>query len=70
MATITHSRLTPRKGPRWGNPIVYLINAFRWTFYGESDVSVELSVGMTLAFFVACLAAIAWIFRTGYRLKN
>jgi len=52
------------------NPIVYLINGYRWTFYGVSDVSVAVSLAMTLAFFAACLAVVAWIFRTGYRLKS
>ena len=52
------------------NPIVYLISGYRWSFYGISDVSVAVSFGMTLAFFVACLVVIAWIFRTGYRLKS
>ncbi|APV50323.1 sugar ABC transporter permease [Betaproteobacteria bacterium GR16-43] len=52
------------------NPIVYLINGFRWTFYGTSDVPVEASFGATLAFFAICLVVVAWIFRTGYRLKN
>ena len=51
------------------NPVVYLISGFRWSFYGTSDVAVGVSLGMTLAFFVACLAGVAWIFRTGYRLK-
>jgi ABC-2 type transport system permease protein len=52
------------------NPVVYLINGFRWSFYGVSDVSVGVSVGMTLAFMLVCLAAVWWIFRTGYRLKS
>jgi ABC-2 type transport system permease protein len=52
------------------NPIVYLISGFRWSFFGKSDVGVELSLAMTLVFMLACLGAIAWIFRTGYRLKN
>ena len=52
------------------NPVVYLISGFRWSFYGTSDVGVELSLAATLGFFVACLAAVAWIFRTGYRLKS
>ncbi len=51
------------------NPVVYLINGFRWSFYGISDVSVGLSLGMTLGFMSLCLLAIAWIFKTGYRLK-
>ena len=52
------------------NPVVYLISGFRWSFYGKSDVGVDVSLGMTLVFMLLCLGAIAWIFRTGYRLKN
>jgi len=52
------------------NPVVYLISGFRWSFFGVSDVSVGISLGMTLAFLVACLVVVAWIFRTGYRLKT
>jgi len=52
------------------NPVVYLISGFRWSFYGTSDVGVGVSLAMTLGFFGACLAIVAWIFKTGYRLKN
>ena len=52
------------------NPVVYLISGFRWSFYGISDVSVGVSLVMTIFFLVLCLAAIAWIFKTGYRLKT
>ncbi len=52
------------------NPVVYLINGFRWSFYGVADVSVGLSVGMTCVFMLLCLAAVWWIFKTGYRLKS
>jgi len=52
------------------NPVVYLISGFRWSFYESSDVSVEVSLAMTLGFFVICLAIAAWIFKTGYRLKR
>ena len=51
------------------NPVVYLISGFRWSFYGVSDVSIGVSVGMTLVFLGICLAAVWWIFRSGYRLK-
>lgn len=51
------------------NPVVYLVSGFRWSFYGISDVSVVASVAMILVFLSLCLAAVAWIFRTGYRLK-
>jgi ABC-2 type transport system permease protein len=52
------------------NPVVYLISGFRWSFYGASDVPVGISIAATLAFFGVCLAVVAWIFRTGYRLKS
>ena len=51
------------------NPVVYLISGFRWSFFGISDVGVGLSVAMTFAFLLLCLATVYWIFRTGYRLK-
>jgi ABC-2 type transport system permease protein len=52
------------------NPVVYLISCFRWSFYGIADVSVGISLAMTMLFMVLCLAAVWWIFRTGYRLKS
>jgi ABC-2 type transport system permease protein len=52
------------------NPVVYLISGFRWSFYEIADVSVGISVGMTTLFLLACLMAIWWIFKTGYRLKS
>jgi len=51
------------------NPVVYLISGFRWSFFGVSDVGIEISLAMTLAFMAVCLVIVAWIFRTGYRLK-
>ena len=61
--------------PTWraialGNPVVYLISGFRWSFYGTADVSVGLSLGMTGAFLVLLLVVIRFIFKTGYRLKK
>jgi ABC-2 type transport system permease protein len=52
------------------NPVVYLISGFRWSFYGISDVSVGVSLTMTICFLAACLATVWWIFKTGYRLKT
>ena len=52
------------------NPIVYLISGFRWSFYGAADVSVGISMAMTLGLLVVCLGVVAWIFKTGFRLKN
>ena len=51
------------------NPVVYLIGGFRWSFYGVSDVSVGLSLSITLGFLVICLMLVFWMFKTGYRLK-
>lgn len=51
------------------NPVVYLISGFRWAFFGVGDVSVAVSLAATAGFFAICLAVVAWIFRTGYRLK-
>ncbi|KJV36410.1 ABC transporter permease [Luteibacter yeojuensis] len=52
------------------NPVVYLVNGFRWSFYGQADVNVVVSVSATLAFMLVCLATVWWIFRTGWKLKN
>jgi ABC-2 type transport system permease protein len=52
------------------NPVVYLISGFRWSFYGVSDVSPAISLGMTMMFMLLCLVVIGWIFKTGYRLKT
>jgi ABC-2 type transport system permease protein len=52
------------------NPLVYLISGFRWSFFEIADVSVGLSLAMTVLFLLICLATAWWIFRTGYRLKS
>ena len=52
------------------NPVVYLVSGFRWSFYGVSDVSVAMSLAMTGLFLALCMLAVAWIFKTGYRLKH
>lgn len=52
------------------NPVVYLISGFRWSFYGVSDVGVGLSLTATAGFLLACLIAVTWIFRTGWKLKT
>ncbi len=51
------------------NPVVYLVSGFRWSFYGQSDVRVELSLAMTGLFMLVCLGIITVILRTGYKLK-
>lgn len=52
------------------NPIVYLISGFRWSFYGVADVHIGISVGMTFFFMLLCMGFIAWIFKSGYRLRQ
>ena len=52
------------------NPVVYLISGFRWSFNEVADVNVIVSLAATLGFLFVCLAVVAWMFKTGYRLKN
>jgi len=52
------------------NPVVYLISGFRWSFFGNADISLALSVSMTFFFMIICMVIIAIIFKTGYRIKN
>jgi ABC-2 type transport system permease protein len=53
-----------------GNPVVYLVSGFRWAFFDQGDVSIGVSLAFIAAFLAVCLGVIAWIFRTGWRLKN
>ena len=52
------------------NPVVYLVNGFRWSFFGKADVAVGVSLAITLGFMALCIAVIWWMFRTGYKLKS
>jgi ABC-2 type transport system permease protein len=52
------------------NPIVHVISGFRWSFYSVADVPVLSSVAVTVAIIAVCMATIAWMFKTGYRLKQ
>ena len=52
------------------NPVVYLISGFRWSFYGISDVDVAVSAAAIVGFMAACLGAVWWIFRTGWKLRQ
>ena len=51
-------------------PVVYLISGFRWSFFGQGDVRIDISIAAMFGFLALCLAIVAWIFRTGYRLKS
>jgi ABC-2 type transport system permease protein len=52
------------------NPVVYLVSAFRWSFFGSSDVNVAASTAAILVFLIGCVATVRWVFKTGYKLKN
>jgi ABC-2 type transport system permease protein len=52
------------------NPVVYLVSGFRWSFFEVADVNVGISLALTAVMLVACLTVVAWIFKTGYRLKT
>ncbi|NNC22597.1 ABC transporter permease [Salinisphaera sp. USBA-960] len=52
------------------NPVVYLVSGFRWSFYSVADVNIYVSLTMILLFLAGCLGIVAWIFRSGYRLKS
>jgi ABC-2 type transport system permease protein len=58
------------QGVSLANPVVYLVSGFRWSFTETADVSIWVSVAMTLAFLAAGIATVWWIFKTGYRLKQ
>ncbi|MBU3077989.1 ABC transporter permease [Sphingomonas quercus] len=52
------------------NPIVYLVNGLRWSFYGTADVDIRISAGLTLLFLIGCIGVVTWIFRSGWRLRS
>ena len=52
------------------NPVVYLISGLRWAFYGQADVHIAVSTGMTLVFMAACLTVVWWVFKTGRRIRR
>ena len=60
----------PWRSVALANPVVYLVNGLRWTFYGKADVSIALSAGLTFLFLGVCIAIISVIFRTGWRLRS
>jgi len=52
------------------NPVVYLISGLRWAFYGQADVHIAVSTGMTLGFMLGCLGVVWWVFKTGWRIRR
>jgi ABC-2 type transport system permease protein len=60
----------PWKTVALANPVVYLVNGLRWTFYGRADVNILVAAGLTFAFLALCIGVVAMIFRTGWRLRS
>ncbi len=52
------------------NPVVYLISGLRWAFYGQADVHIAVSTGMTLGFMAVCLTVVWWVFKTGHKIRR
>ncbi|MND93185.1 hypothetical protein D3C80_853640 [compost metagenome] len=50
--------------------MLYLISGFRWSFYEIADVNPVISLAMITLFLGLCLGVVAWMFKTGYRLRN
>ena len=58
------------RGVAMMNPVMHLISGFRWAFFGLEGDNVAVSLGVTAVFLAVLLGIVAWIFKTGYRLKN
>jgi ABC-2 type transport system permease protein len=52
------------------NPVVYLISGFRWSFFGTADVAVGVSIAAIALFTLTCIGVVAWMFRTGYKIRT
>jgi ABC-2 type transport system permease protein len=52
------------------NPVLYLISGFRWSFFGQGDVPIGLSLLAIFGFTAVCLGVIWWIFKTGWRIRT
>ena len=52
------------------NPVVYLINGLRYSFYGISDFNIWTSVGLMVIFFIICVTAVSIILKKGYNIKS
>jgi len=52
------------------NPVVYLVSGFRWSFFGQADVPIGVSLLAIGGFTLLCLAIIGWIFKTGWRIRQ
>jgi ABC-2 type transport system permease protein len=52
------------------NPFFYMVDGFRYGFFGVSDVSPWLSLAVVLATLVAVSGLTLWILKIGYKLRD
>ncbi|MCA0271675.1 MAG: ABC transporter permease [Proteobacteria bacterium] len=52
------------------NPVLYLVSGFRWSFFGLADVPVGVSLFAVALFLALGMAAVWYIFRSGWRLRQ
>ena len=52
------------------NPVVYLINGLRYSFYGVSDFNIWIRIGSMIIFLVICVIAVSTLLKRGYNIKS
>ena len=52
------------------NPVVYLINGMRFSFYGVSDFNIWISIGSVILFLSICVIIVSILLKKGYNIKN
>ena len=51
------------------NPVVYLINGLRYSFYGVSDFNIWISVSLMILFLIICVTTVSVLLKKGYNIK-
>ena len=51
------------------NPVVYLINGLRYSFYGVSDFNIWISVSLMVLFLIICIVSVSTLLKRGYNIK-
>ena len=52
------------------NPVVYLINGLRFSFYGVSDFNIWISIGLMILFLIICVTLVTVLLKRGYNIKS
>tara|TARA_B100000212_G_C27152862_1_gene438277 strand:- start:119 stop:313 length:195 start_codon:yes stop_codon:yes gene_type:complete len=52
------------------NPVVYLINGLRFSFYGISDFNIWISIALMVLFLMTCVIAVSMLLKKGYNIKS